>query len=76
MIENVRQEAVEEEEEGEHGAKQSWFSLIQKVFLSPSISQEKKYRKNYELFSWISRIQKDLAVVSFDKYAHSSSLCC
>ena len=45
MIENVRKEAVEEEEEGEHGAKQSWFSLIQKVFLSPSISQEKKYRK-------------------------------
>ena len=42
MIENVRKEAVEEEEEGEHGAKQSWFSLIQKVFVSPSISQAKK----------------------------------
>ena len=46
MIENVRKEAVEEEEEGEHGAKQSWFSLIQKVFVSPSSSQAKKYPKN------------------------------
>ena len=48
MIENVRKEAVEEEE-GEHGAKQSWFSLIQKVFVSPSSSQVKKYKK--ELFT-------------------------
>ena len=48
MIENVRKEAVEEEEEeGEHGAKQSWFSLIQKVFVSPSISQAKKYPKKF-----------------------------
>ena len=46
MIENVRKEAVEEEEEGEHGAKQSWFSLIQKVFVSPTSSQVKKYKKN------------------------------
>ena len=76
MIENVRKEAVEEEEEGEHGAKQSWFSLIQKVFVSPSISQVKKYPKNLCTVFLDLTYTKGCEVVSSDKYAHSSLLCC
>ena len=53
---------------GSHSYKRFFYHL--------QFHKKKNIEKNYELFSWISRIQKDLAVVSFDKYAHSSLLCC